>query len=174
MASTNAHGSITAKKNDGGVIVKAGNTDGSVVAKVSLIELAAGEKTVLPVTVAEKAAGADNAVVTKAVSSGTFAYQPATGENFLLRMAGDNAEKINGVSSDVLAVGGVANEYNWDGIMELNTTRSLVDGSEIAFGNDNAAGPAFPSRAVPGELVFMDGGKTPERADYKAKDSAES
>ena len=64
----------------------------------------------------EKAAGADIAVVTKAVSSGTFAYQPATGENFLLRMAGDNAEKINGVSSDVLAVGGVANEYNWDGV----------------------------------------------------------
>lgn len=43
------------------------------------------------------------------------------------------------------------------------------DGTSVA--NDSAGDP---TRAVPGEFVYRDGGATPKQDDYKAKDSAES
>lgn len=156
-------------KNNGGKVVKAGNTDGSVVGDLPLVTLAADDAPNGTVVIEGATLG-----TTKALTSGTFSYQPAKGTEFLLRIAGDNANKINGTLSTVLSVGGVENEYVWDGIMELNSTRKLDDGSLIAFGDDNAAGPVEPNRGVPGQLVYMSGSKTPFSDDYKAKDTAES
>ena len=191
-------------RNDGGTVVKGGDLDNSVItrsftlAEMNLGEDSYGSKVTEKVAVSD--GQSDPSGRGKAVSSGTFAYAPATnGENFLLRTAGPNAEAVNGVPSTVLAVGGQANEYTWDGIHELNTTRQLgsmadraydvlarpsVDvvpgrtvgtgaGLEVAFGDDDAAGPQYPSRAVPGELTYMFGGKVAKSDVYKAKDQAE-
>ena len=150
-------------RNNGGTIVKAGAAT-STFTPLPLVDLAQDRNTA-PMTARE---GDD---VTTA-GEATFAYQPLSGENFLLRMAGPNAEKINGSSSTILAVGGMVNEYDCDGIMELNSTRD-ASGNLVAFGDDNAAGPVIPSRSVPGQLVYRTGAKAPASDVYKAKDSAE-
>lgn len=155
----------SAANNDGGVIVKAGSL-ADLVTNLPLADLANGDERNGSVVVE------DSTARIKAVSSGTFAFFPEHGEDYLLHMAGPNAAKINGVASDVLSTGGVANEYVYDGIMELNSTRDSA-GNLVSFGDDNAAGPVEPSRSVPGSLVYMQGGKTPNAADYKAKNVAE-
>ena len=164
MATHNPNGLVV--RNDGGTIVKAGNTDGSVVSALTLVELAQ-DRVVAPVTILEVGAAV------KALSGGTFAYTPAKGEEFLMRSAGPNATTINGTDSDILEVGGRFNVDAFDGINELNSTRD-TDGDLVAFGNDNAAGPVEPSRSVPGELTYMFGGKAPQTSAYKAKDTAEA
>jgi len=164
MATHKPNGSVV--RNDGGTVVKAGNTDGTVVSALPLVDLAQ-DRSISPVTVKEVGA-AD-----KALSSGTFAYTPAKGEEFLMRSAGPNATKINGSVSTILEVGGRFNVDAFDGICELNTTRDS-NGNEVVFGNDEAAGPVNPSRAVPGELTYMFGGKAPQTSAYKAKDTAEA
>ena len=41
--------------------------------------------------------------------------------------------------------------------------------TEDQFGDDNAAGPVIPTRAVPGQLVELWTGKLPESLEYEAK-----
>jgi len=185
-------------RNDGGTVVKAGNNDGSVVTKTLNVNDLAKSHEVYGSQVVENVGvsngTSDPAGVGKALSGGTFAFTPAHGADFLLHMAGPNAANVNGSASTVLAVGGHKTD-RYDGIMELNSTRdrgtmtynvlaapstAVVPGRTItgggverAFGDDDAAGPVIPSRSVPGELVYMQGGKTPVQDEYKAKDEAE-
>jgi hypothetical protein len=151
--------------NDGGSLIKANGKgpDSPVTKALSVADVAMGN----PVTGSKMIE--DAAKVVKANTSGSFAFTPAKGADFLLAMAGPNAENINGVSSSVLSVGGNYNSDSFDGINELSSTRDAA-GNLVDFGNDEAA---TPSRAVPGELVFMAGGKKPVTNAYKAQDSAE-
>jgi len=182
-------------RNDGGAMIKAGNNDGSVVTKTLNVNDLAKSNEVYGSQLVENAGVSDGtsdpAGVGKAVSGGTFAFTPAHGADFLLHMAGDNASNINGSASTVLAVGGHATD-RYDGINELITTRDhgVMDydvlakpstavvpgrtitggGVERSFGQDDEA---IVSRAVPGELAYMFGGKAPQQDSYKAKDTAE-
>ena len=52
---------------------------------------------------------------------------------------------------------------------QQNFVRPSGAGDELA-----AAEAANPTRAIPGELVYMQGGKNPKQDDYKAKDSPEA
>ena len=182
-------------RNDGATVVNAGNNDGSVVTKTLNVNDLAKSNEEYGSQVVENAGVSDGTSdptgVVKALSSGTFAFTPAHGEDFLLAMAGPNASKINGSASTVLAVGGHTTD-RYDGINELTTTRDLGTmtyqvlarpstavvpgrtitggGVERSFGQDDEA---IVSRAVPGELVYMDGGKTPVQDSYKAKNAAE-
>lgn len=192
-----------AVKNDGGTMINAGNNDGSVITKtLDVAEVAKSNEVYGSQVVANAAVGdgtSDPAGVQKAKASGTLAYNPPHGENFLLRIAGDNAAKINGSVSVVLARGGVANEYLWDGICEnAKVTRygDMADrefdilarpstavvpgrvkgsnaGAALDIGPDDAAGPIVPRLAVPGSLVFMAGGKAPLSTTYKSKEASE-
>jgi hypothetical protein len=151
-------------RNDGGTIVKANGkgSDSPITVGTSLVELAVGDDGNGSVVL-------ENAYTEKAVDSGTFAFTPAKGEDFLLYMAGPNADSVNGSSSTILSVGGRYNIDAFDGVNELSSTRGS-DGTLVDFGEDLAASP---SRAVPGELVFMAGGKTPETNAYKSRSVAE-
>lgn len=152
-------------RNDGGVIVKANGkgSDSPITKGTSLVELAVGDDGNGSVVVE------DAGKVIKAVSSGTFAFTPAKGEDFLLCMAGPNTDTINGSASTILSVGGRYQIDAFDGVAERSSTRD-ANGDVVEFGEDKAASP---SRSVPGELVFMAGGKMPESNDYKSRDAAE-
>ena len=52
---------------------------------------------------------------------------------------------------------------------QQNFIRPSGEGDELA-----AAEAANPTRAIPGELVYMQGGKNPKQDDYKAKDAPEA
>lgn len=151
--------------NDGGSLIKANGkgADSPVTKALSVADVAMGN----PVTGSKVVEDANKVV--KADTSGTFAFTPAKGADFLLAMAGPNASNVNGSASSVLAVGGNYNSDSFDGVNENTSTRDAA-GDEVDFGEDKAA---TPSRAVPGELVFMSGGKKPETNAYKAKNSAE-
>lgn len=151
--------------NDGGSLIKANGkgSDSPVTNALSLADVAMGN----PVTGSKMVEDADKVV--KANTAGTFAFTPAKGADFLLAMAGPNASKINGSASSVLSVGGNYNSDSFDGVNDLTSTRDAA-GDVVEFGEDKAA---TPSRAVPGELVFMTGGKMPQTNAYKSKDSAE-
>lgn len=208
MASTTAQGSGSAR-NNGGTIVNAGNVPaGSPTTKVLNMNEVHGSKpeygTKVVVNTATGAEFTDPQGVVKAKSSGTFAYTPAPGTNYILRAAGDtNAGKINNSASSLLTVpGGVSNVS----INKLVTTRQLgtyatatfnvlaVPSSGVVPGRTKGTGAgslvryvqaddgssnanddaATPTRSVPGELTYMFGSTTPKSDVYKAKNSYES
>ncbi len=198
MASTTAKGSGSTV-NNGGTIVGAGNVsaDSPITKVIDVNDLNTGSEygSKVVVNTATGAEFTDPHGVIKAKTSGTFAYTPAAGTNYLLRAAGDtNAGKVNGSSSSVLTVpGGVSNKS----IHSLETTRQLGTyataefnvlavpssgvvpgrtkgtgaGTEVDYGQDDAASP---TRSVPGELTYMFGSVTPKQDDYKARNSYES
>lgn len=187
MASTTAKGSGSTV-NNGGTIVNAGNVsaDSPVTKVLAVNELNTGSEygSVVVVNTAVGNGTSDPAGVIKAKTSGTFAYTPGKGENFLLRAAGDtNAGKVNGSSSTVLTVpGGVSNVS----IHKIVTTRqlgtyatatfdvlakpstavvpgrtkgtgagTLVEYVEVSDGTTAATDDAAsPTRSVPGELTY--------------------
>jgi hypothetical protein len=208
MASTTAKGSGSTV-NNGGTIVNAGNVPaGSPTTNVlSMTEVHGSAPQYGTKVVVNTATGAeftDPQGVIKAKSSGTFAYTPPAGTNFLLRNAGDtNAGKVNGSSSSVLTVpGGVSSKS----INKIVTTRQLGTyattefnvlaphssgvvpgrtkgtgaGTEVDYvqADDGSTAAvddaATPTRSVPGELTYMFGGKKPKSDSYKAKNSYES
>lgn len=106
MASTSAKQSGGNPNNDGGVIIQAGNvsenlTDLSIIG--NLPSVPAYGTVVVQDTPSAPLDYTDPHGVTKAKSTGTFAYTPAPGTNFLVRGGGDNASSINGVSSPALS-----------------------------------------------------------------------
>lgn len=114
MASTTAKSGGGSTLNNGGTVVGAGNVpaDSPITKVIDINDLNTGSEYGSKV-VADTATGAnftDPHGVVKAKSSGTFAYTPAKGTNFLLRAAGDtNAGKVNNSSSTVLSIpGGVS------------------------------------------------------------------
>lgn len=164
MATSKAN-SAADVRNDGGVLVHAGSagSDSPITKSTSLVELAVGDDGNGSVMIE------DASKVIPAVASGTFAFTPAKGEDFLLYMAGPNADAVNGSASTILSVGGRYQIDAFDGVNERSSTRDSA-GVEVSFGEDKAASP---SRAVPGELVFMAGGKVPETNAYKSRSTAE-
>jgi hypothetical protein len=103
-----------AKKNNGGIVVQAGNTSGTLVSDLAVKSINGsknqyGTKVVTDTAVAPFDYTDPHGVI-KAKSAGTFAYTPAAGTNYIVRAAGDNASKINNSSSALLNVpGGVTN-----------------------------------------------------------------
>jgi hypothetical protein len=114
MATTNAHASVTAKVNNGGTVVNAGNvaSNSSITKVIAVKDLNTG--TDYGSKIVEDTAGVD-AGVTTADSGGTagIAYFPNSqkGErNFIIRGAGDSAAKINNGASSLLKVGDRADQ----------------------------------------------------------------
>jgi hypothetical protein len=154
-------------RNDGGTIVKGNgkDSDSPITNSLAVSDVAVGND-------GNGSNVLENDHSVKALTGGVFAYTPAKGTEFLICMAGPNADTVNGSASTILSVGGRYDVDGYDGICELNSTRDS-SGNLVAFGNDNAAGPAMPSRSVPGELTYMFGGKAPATVAYKAKNVAE-
>ena len=208
MASTTAKSAGGSTVNDGGTVVNAGNVPaGSPVTKtISVKDLGTGNEygSKVVVNTATGANFTDPQGVIKAKSSGTFAYTPAPGTNYLLRAAGGtNAGKINGSNSTLLSTPGGVSQKS---INKLLTTRRVGAYSSATFnvlalpssgvvpgrtkgtgagnvvnytsttngGSSGTDDAASPTRSVPGELTYMFGAIVPKLADYKAKNSRES
>lgn len=196
------------EKRNGGTLVAAGNVSasGPVSNVLDLVEVNGSKQSYGSKVVTDTNGGASNADphgVTKVVSSGTFAYTPAKGTNFLLRAAGDtNAGKVNNTSSTVLSVGGNKTPKS---IHKTVSTRRLGAYADASFnvlavpngnvvpgrtkGTGNGAlsnfvqkdgttsavdDAATPTRSVPGELTYMFGSKNPKNDTYKARNSYEA
>jgi len=153
MATTKAK-SANAVKNNGGTVVNGGAVAaGTPITKnINLNELTQsndyGSKVVQNSAVSDGFSDPDG--VTKAKSSGTFAYFPnaRTGErNFLLKTAGEASSKINNVASDLLNIPG--SEYagvSRDNIHKTVSTRRIGEYASAKF--DLLAPPS--SGVVPG------------------------
>lgn len=127
MASTTAKGSGSTV-NNGGTIVNAGNVpaDSPITKVIGVNELNTGSEygSQVVVNTATGANFTDPQGVIKAKSSGTFAYTPDQGTNFLVMAGGDtNAGKINGTASTLLTIPG--GSTNTSSIKSLVTTRQL-------------------------------------------------
>jgi hypothetical protein len=198
-----------AKKNNGGVVVQAGNTSGTVVSNLAVKSLnsstnnAYGTKVITDTAVAPFDYTDPHGVI-KAKTSGTFAYTPAAGTNFLLRAAGDNASKVNNSASTLLNIPGGARTVSLNGLTKTTKvgtyathkfdvlavpssgnfpglTRGTGAGSAAPYvqaddgsTTTNVDSATFPSRSVPGELTYMFGSKVPKNDTYKAKSSYEA
>jgi len=185
MSTTTISGSTT--RNNGATILNGGNIDSSnaVTNSDTLMDVlhkagAYGGK-VLASTGTKWKPG-----VTTSKGSGALAYQPGANDpQFLIRTV---ASKVNNVSNDVLLFGSdmagrrainpivKTHDYN---ITSINYVTGIatkhgsagavknyvkMDGTTAA--TDDAANP---TRAIPGELVYMYGALTPKQDDYKAK-----
>jgi hypothetical protein len=119
----------------------------------------------------------------KALEAGTFAYMAAA--NYVIRKV---TSTLSGVANSVLLSG--ASDYgqrnaihksesarttflsalSWSANPGGLPTYTFTKSDQFTgFGNDDAA---RPSLAVPGELIILPGGKTPDMVNYKAKTSA--
>jgi|694.fasta_scaffold00435_60 hypothetical protein len=198
------------EKRNGGTLINAGNVSatGPVANVLDLVEVngskrSYGSKVLVDDSNSGGSQNADPHGIKKAYSAGTFAYNPAAGTNFIMRLAGDNAAKVSNVSSTALSVGGNKTPVS---IHKIVDTRRIGAYSDRVFnlyavpngyvfpgltrgtgyGNDanyvqaddgvTAAvdDAATPTRSVPGELIYMFGGKTAKVDTYKAKNSYES
>lgn len=208
MSYTSAKSAGGPKKNNGATVVNAGNVPATapVTKTVSVKDINGTQKTYGTKVVTDTATGngtSDPHGVIKVKSSGTFAYQSPKGAGFLIRAAGDNASKINGVASTVFSVPGGAKgsrinkltstrrigEYastsydvlaRPDGSLVPGRTKGANAGSAVSyvqaadgFTTTNVDKAANVSRSVPGELTYMFGAKSPKKDSYKAKDSRE-
>ena len=186
MATTTISGSTT--RNNGATVLNGGNVDSTnaVTNSDTLMDVlhkagAYGGK-VLASTGTKFKPG-----VTTSKGSGTLAYQPAASDpQFLLR---GYSTKVNNVSNTILQSGSSdkagrrainpivkTHDYNITSI-DYVTGIATKHGSAGAVKNyvkmdgttaatDDAANP---TRAIPGELVYMYGALTPKQDDYKAK-----
>ena len=163
MATTKAK-SANAVKNNGGTVVNGGTIEvGTPITKnVQLNELTQsndyGSKVVQNNAVSD--GYSDPAGVTKAKSSGTFAYFPnaRTGErNFLLKTAGEASSKINNVNTNLLNIPG--SQYagvSRDSIHKTVNTRRIGEYASAKF--DLLAPPS--SGIVPGRTRGQNAGVT--------------
>lgn len=207
MSTTAAKSGGGSKNNNGGTLVAAGNVSatGPVANVLDLVEVNASKRAYGTVVKTDTNGGASNADpngVTKAKSSGTFAYTPAPGTNYLLRAAGDNASKVNNTTSTFLTIpGGVTGKsinktvstyrlgsysdaaFNVLAVPNGNVvpgrTKGTGAGSQSNFVQKNGSTAAIddaasPTRSVPGELTYMFGAKAPYSTSYKAKNSYEA
>jgi len=116
----------------------------------------------------------------KAVSAGLWAY--LSPDNWVIRRVG---EVLAGtVATRVLKSGGsdfgqrrsihflntrwTVHILSWDYATGVPTFAAPKETNDD-FGDDNAAGPAIPTRAIPGQLVELWTGKLPESLEYDAK-----
>jgi len=125
--------------------------------------------------------------ITTSKGSGALAYQPGAGDpQFLIRTV---ASKVNNVSNTVLQSGASdkagrrainpivkTHDYNITSINYVTgiatkhgsagAVKNFVQSDGSTAASDDAANP---TRAIPGELVYMYGALTPKQDDYKAK-----
>ncbi len=57
---------------------------------------------------------------------------------------------------------------------DAGSSRNFIDPATAGGVTDSADSAANPTRAIPGELTYMFGGKNPENKDYKSKEAPES
>jgi len=187
MATTTISGSTT--RNNGATVLNGGNVDSTNAVTNSdtlmdvLHKAGAYAGRVLASTGTKWKPG-----VTTSKGSGALAYQPGADDpQFLIRTV---ASKVNNVSNTVLqsgasdkagrrAINPIVKTHDYritsinyvTGIATKHGSAGAVknfvqtgDGSTAA--SDDAANP---TRAIPGELVYMHGSLTPKQDDYKAK-----
>ena len=124
------------KKNNGGVIVQAGNVSATVV-DLSLINMDTGREYGSKV-VTDTATGAfgytdpNGVIAAKSGGTGGFAYFPRNGDrNFIIRGAGDSASKVNNDTNTTLTIpGGVHTDGN---INKLNHTHRIGSDANRSF-----------------------------------------
>lgn len=96
--------------NNGGTVINGGNSSSPITNSVSLNEVSTqgdyGSQ--VKIRTPSDTEFTDTPGVMKAKDSGTFAYNPEVGTNYIVRGAGDNASKINNTNTDALNVGGTA------------------------------------------------------------------
>lgn len=179
------------QKNNGGTVLQAGNTDSSVVIDLSLSSNASttpnGSKVIQSAT--------SNIGTMKPISGGNFANTMTSGK-FIVR--GLTGQSIAGVALSGIGNIKIAAEQNgnysikrWSQYERLHITSwdyvtgaatkggsagdatyfAAVDGSTV---NSNALSKAAddaanPTKAVPGELVYMTTGVLPTQDEYEAR-----
>jgi hypothetical protein len=57
---------------------------------------------------------------------------------------------------------------------DAGSSRNFIDPAVAGGATNSADSAANPTRAIPGELTYMFGGKNPENKDYKSKEAPES
>ena len=135
--------------------------------------------------------------------SGTLAYFPAKADgNWIIRAAGDTAAKINNTATTRLHIPAAGGEFGKLGVpapviatithgvraITVTAVPSTARHPEMALTGGGAASTFIDpldgavttqvdiqdTRAIPGELTYMFGGKTPKQDDYKARNTFES
>tara|TARA_B100001778_G_scaffold178487_1_gene146828 strand:+ start:233 stop:862 length:630 start_codon:yes stop_codon:yes gene_type:complete len=169
MATTNAHASVTAKVNNGGTVVNAGNvaSNSSITKVIAVKDLKTG--TDYGSKIVADTSGVD-AGVTTADSGGTggLAYFPSAKErNFIVRGAGDSAAKVNNDANSVLQVGsrkpsdGLYTGINFNfksknlGTMTFDVL-ARPDGTKV----DPGKALDFSTQGADGDLVVITDGST--------------
>jgi hypothetical protein len=123
-----------AKNNNGGTIVHAGNVSGNT-KNLELNNINAsvnngyGSKVYVNTATSNGTSDPFGIAVAKA-GGGGIAYNPAPGTNYIMVNAGDNAAKINNVTSTVLTIPGGATNVTMN---KLVTTRQLGTYATAAF-----------------------------------------
>ena len=189
MATTTISGSTT--RNNGATVLGGGNIDTSndtVSSAPSLKSFLDNHSHVVGSRVLASTGTKWKSGITTGKGSGTLAYQPTKEDpQFLIRSV---ASKVNNTSNTVLysgasdkagrrAINHLAKNHRYH-ITSIDYKTGIAtkggsagnafnyvqadDGSTAA--TDDAANP---SRAIPGELVYMHGSLTPKQDDYKAK-----
>jgi|TARA_B100000029_G_scaffold454121_1_gene480408 hypothetical protein len=182
MATTTISGSTT--RNNGATVLNGGDVDttNTVTNAVALRSNLDGS----PAAYGTKVIAITGVQTSK--GSGAIAYQPEAGDpQFLIR---GYSTKVNNVSNTVLQSGGsekagrrainaLAKTHRYH-ITSINyvTGQATKGGSAgdvsnfVQTGDGSTAASddaANPTRAIPGELVYMHGALTPKQDDYKAK-----
>lgn len=162
----------TSTVNNGGVGMNVGTSSILTNRSLSL----PGEKTVFASTVI------DNSQVNEAVSAGVLAFENQRG---VIRRV---TNSLSDVSNDILVAGAAVpeqrqsiNQTSGTYVTDLTTAirdgrwnpysgefSPVLSGVDVDFGVDNAANP---TRAVPGELYYLQGGKLPVTGTYSAKNT---
>lgn len=161
----------TSTVNNGGVGMHVGTSD-----LLTNRPFSSGETTVFASTVI------DNDQVDEAVSAGTLAYNNQRG---VIRRV---TSTLSTVSNDILVPGASVPEqrdsiHQTSGTYITDLTSAIRDGRwnaysgefspvlsgvDVDFGVDSAANP---TRSVPGELYYLQGGKVPVTGAYSAKNT---
>ncbi len=189
MATTTISGSTT--RNNGATVLGGGNIDTStntVSSAPSLKSFLDNHSHVVGSRVLASTGTKWKSGITTGKGSGTLAYQPTKEDpQFLIRHV---ASKVNNISNTVLyngasdkagrrAINHLVKNHRYD-ITSIDYKTGIAtkggsagdafnyvqadDGTTAA--TDDAA---TPTRAIPGELVYMHGALTPKQDDYKAK-----
>lgn len=183
MSSQTAIGSGSTK-NRGGTIFGAGNfTSGNITNSFDVLENAAGKDDYgTSVTLAVEVASSGNLGTVKPVSAGTFAYNAAAANTWIMKR---QSTTIGGVANTLLQSGGERNlpdrmindvttyrrldEHLWflpSGTLEKGSNAGAEATLRGYGGATPADSAANPTRAIPGEFCYLVTGKTPEQADY--------
>jgi hypothetical protein len=189
MATTTISGSTT--RNNGATVLGGGNIDTStntVSSAPSLKSFLDNHSHVVGSRVLASTGTKWKSGITTGKGSGTLAYQPTKEDpQFLIRHV---ASKVNNISNTVLysgasdkagrrAINHLAKNHRYDiTSIDYKTGIATKGGSAgdafnyVQVGDGTTAATddaATPTRAIPGELVYMYGALTPKQDDYKAK-----